>query len=135
MKKTKTLLVGGLLMIAFYSLHAQGTDTLRTKNYTLKSEVVARRLERELSLAPKQVSQVQKLMEERFSALQKKSVADASRWESVNVPAREKLASILTTEQYQRYLQLMQETQNQKQEFVKKNPNYQFSDEDKELDF
>lgn len=122
-------------MIAFHSLHAQGTDTLRTKNYALKSEVVARRLERELSLAPKQVSQVQKLMDERFPALQKKSVADANRWESVNAPARQKLASILTTEQYQRYLQLKQETQNQKQEFAKKNPNYQFSDDDKELDF
>ncbi|MEJ7645768.1 MAG: hypothetical protein WKF87_14330 [Chryseolinea sp.] len=74
-------------------------------------------------------------MDERFPALQKKSVADANRWESVNAPARQKLASILTTEQYQRYLQLKQETQNQKQEFAKKNPNYQFSDDDKELDF
>ena len=135
MKQTKTLLICGLLMIISFSLLAQGADTLRTKSYKLKSEAVVTRLERELTLTEKQAGQVQKLLEERFSALQKTSVTDRGRWESVNMPARQKLATILTTDQYKRYLELRQETQNQKQEFLKKNPGYTFSDEDKELDF
>lgn len=135
MKKTKTLFVGALLILAFFSLHGQGIDTLRTKNNKLKSDAVLARMDRELSLTDTQVSQVQKVLDERFSALQKTSVTDANRWESVNAPARQKLAAILTKDQYKLYQQLRQETQSQKQEFLKKNPSYTFSDEDRELDF
>lgn len=122
-------------MIGFFSLHAQRADTLQTKSYKVKAETVVSRLERELSLNQKQTLQIRKVVEERFSELQKVASTDASRWESANAPARQKLASILTKEQYSLYVQLRQETQKQKEEFLKKNPGYTFSDEDRELDF
>ncbi len=123
------------MIAGFGNLYAQRGDTLHTKSYQVKSEAVVSCLERELSLNQKQLVQIQKLGDERFSTLQKTSTTDASRWESVNVPARQKLATILTKEQYDRYLHMRQETQKQKDESLKKNLGYAFSDEDRELDF
>jgi hypothetical protein len=52
-----------------------------------------------------------------------------------NSNAGEKLIGILTSEQYELYLKLREDTKKQKNESVKNNPGYTVSEVDKELDF
>jgi len=59
-----------------YSLQAQGTDTLRTKSYKVKSEAVVNRLERELSLTEKQIGQIQKVVEEKIFSTSENSCGE-----------------------------------------------------------
>ena len=53
----------------------------------------------------------------------------------MNDQTQKKLATVLTKEQMSLYQQLRSETKKQKDEYVRKNPNNIFSDQEKEMDF
>lgn len=133
-KQPKPLLIIGLLIAGFHSLYSQ-SDSLSRSVYEAKVEAVTSRLERELGLTGEQTQQVRTLMKERFSSLSTVAASDANIRQSVDARTREKLSAVLTKEQFAKYLHLRRERQTRKAEFLKQNPDYSFSDQDKELDF
>lgn len=75
------------------------------------------------------------LAQERFDNLKLENPDDLSRFEKVNQKAWAKLSTILTKDQYDKYMALRAETKKQKEESLKANPNFKFSNQDIELDF
>jgi len=121
------------LILSFNSLLAQ--DSLQVATPQQKTEVVASRMERELSLTKEQTQKVAAIVLERFEALQKSANNKTKQLSAANDVAVKKLNTVLTTQQLTLYNQLRSESKKQKDEFLKKNPTYKFSNEDKELDF
>ncbi len=121
------------LILSFNSLLAQ--DSLQVATPQRKTEVVTSRMERELSLTKEQTQKVAAIVLERFEALQKSTNNKTKQLSAANDVAVKKLNTVLTTQQLTLYNQVRSESKKQKDEFLKKNPTYKFSNEDKELDF
>jgi hypothetical protein len=121
------------LFFSFNTLLAQ--DTLQVATPRQKAEVVTLRMERELSLTENQTQRVSVIVLERFETLQKGTSNKTKQLTAANDNAVKKLAGVLTTQQLTLYNQIKGENKKQKDDFLKKNPNYKFSNEDIELDF
>ena len=120
-----------LIAVMLLSLGALSQpDTLRIATRSQQAVAMADRMERELKLTPDQKGQVLNLMVGRFENIKSGYALDV-----VNNKAYDKLSTILTNEQRTLYLKLKADTKRQKDEFLSKNPNYTFPNEDKELDF
>lgn len=105
-------------------------DTLQNALRSQKIEVMTARMEMELGLSATQKEQVQKLLLARFENIQNGYALDLA-----NSKAYEKLTTILTTDQQALYFKLRADTKRQKSDFLLKNPTYNVSNEDKEMDF
>jgi len=124
-----------LLMAASCMAYAQ-IDSLKAATGKEKAEVIARRMERELSLNKKQTQKVIQIVQDRFVSLEAKATYSDDFLETVNAQARKKLADILTKEQYTLYTTLRDESVKHKQDnSQKRSAGYTPSREDKELDF
>lgn len=113
---------------------ALGQDTLKIANAKQKAIEIASRMEYELSLSSTQKKQVESIAETRFLELAKATQTDASRLK-INQKAWSKLSTILSKDQYEKYLTLRAELRQKKEEFLRSNPSYQFSKDDLDLDF
>jgi len=131
----KIILLNGMFFFAICPLFAQ-SDTLKIPSHKEKSAAMSERMQRELSLSPKQVQQVQQLLDERFNNLTKATNNNVS-LDKVNEQARQKLSTILTKEQFSLYLTTRAETKKQKDQHLKnsQSPSSTLLTEDKELDF
>ena len=124
-----------IVMLALNGIANAQSDSLELATVKEKSLAMASRMERELALSPAQTQQIVQLAQERFDNLKLESPNDPARFENVNKKAWTKLATILSKEQYTKYLELRTDSRKQKDEFLKRDSNYRFSDEDLELDF
>jgi hypothetical protein len=118
-------------MLIVCTVKAQ-TDTLKTSSLQTRSEAVAFKLKNDLALTDAQALQVIDLAKERILLLRKQS--SQSDIQSINIQERQKLSSILTKEQYDKFLLLRASDKKQKDDYLKANPNFKFSQEDQELD-
>ncbi len=133
---TKIILLNGMLFLAICPLFAQ-SDTLKAPSHKEKAAAMTERMQRELSLSPKQAQQVHQLLDDRFTNLTKADKNNGS-LDKVNEQARQKLSAILTKEQFSLYLATRADTKKQKDQHFKKSQSLTtstLSTEDKELDF
>lgn len=128
-----SILAIAMIFISFVG-NAQ-PDTLKLASIKEKSMAISNRMERDLSLSATQTQQIMQLAQERFDNLKLENPDDLSRFEKVNQKALAKLSTILTKDQYDIYMALRAETKKQKEESLKANPNFKFSNQDIELDF
>lgn len=124
-----------IAMLTFNTAANAQPDTLKLASNKQKSLAMASRMARELSLTPTQAQQIVMLAQERFDNLKLESPNDPARFEKVNMKAWTKLSTILSKDQYTKYLELRDDSRKQKEQFFKGDTNYRFSDEDLELDF
>ena len=123
------IFIGG----GFYSSIAQ--DSLQVATSQHKTEVVALRMEQELSLSKNQTQRVSVILMERFETLKQANSNKTKQLASANDVAVKKLAGVLTAQQLAQYNQIRSETKKQKDEYLKNNPTYKFTDQEKEMDF
>ena len=132
-KSKRTILV--LSFILFNVITTQAQDSLQVATSAQKADVIASRMERELSLTKAQAQQVNTIALERFELLKQSNTNRTTPLTTANDQAQKKLTTVFTKEQMTLYLQLRSDTKKQKDEFLSKNPNYKFTDQEKEMDF
>ncbi len=108
----------GFLIFSLEATFAQ--DTLQVASSFQKAEVIATRMERELSLSKNQTEKVKALAFERFEILKVKKSNFPAQLAQANNEVQRKLATILTSQQWELYQDLKNDIQKQKDEFVRK---------------
>src|SRR5688572_15073692 len=124
MKKNLIILLGFFLAFTAYS-----QDTLAVSDY-VKSEAIVSRLTRELGLEQDQQEKVYSIMQTRWENIRK--TKDRTK---ANQKTLADLKKVLTTQQYEIFLELREENKKQKQTFKTENPDFVFTDTDQDLDF
>jgi hypothetical protein len=109
-------------------------DSLQNPSAEHKARAMAQRFQEDLQLTQLQADQVYTLALNRLENI-KLNKADPARFEKANQQALEKLPTILTKQQLEKYNALRSEAKKQKADYLKQNPGYNPSDEDLELDF
>ena len=74
----------------------------------------------------------------RFNKIEKEKKEKGSNTiplETINQEAQQKLTQILTAEQSALYQELRKDNKKQKEAYIKENPTFTFSKQDKEMDF
>jgi len=132
----KNLMILPLIFIAISFTNAQ--DSLRVTQEIKNTDRLAHilsTLEHELSITKQQKQQVKQLLEKRFTARDQISKANQSKFKLANENTLNRLQEILTSDQYERYLQLKEEKRQKRAKYLHDHPDYKFSEEDELLDF
>ena len=135
MNSTSNLATFGFISALLASITIQAQDSLQVATTQVKTEVVAARMERELSLSKDQTQRVSIILQERFESLKQSTTNKTKQLATANDIATKKLTEVLTAPQFTEYNQIRSDTKKQKEEFLKKNPGYKFTDQEKEMDF
>jgi hypothetical protein len=130
----KNILLCAGLTLAIHTF-AFSQDSLNTASIQQQSEAMAFKMQRELSLSTKQTQQIIPILKTRLENVNSMKSDKSQSLAKINEQSKTLLAKILTKEQFAQYKTLQLETKKQKDDFVKKNPDYSFSDEDKAFDF
>jgi hypothetical protein len=119
-----------VFLFLFGTATAQKPDTLKA-SLPEKAAAILDKLDRELGLTVQQKQKVLQVITTRLEAINN----SFAQLELANQQGRKDLAAILTKDQYSLYIKLREETRLQKEEYLKNNPGFTFSNEDKEFDF
>jgi len=127
------LLILSFSLLTICTVLAQ--DSLQVTTTLQKTDVVVSRMERELTLSKAQTQRVSIILRERFETLSKSTADKTKQLATANDIATKKLSEVLTPQQLALYNQIRSGTKKQKDEFLKKNSGYKFTDQEKEMDF
>jgi hypothetical protein len=130
---SSTTLILGFVICAVSSVFAQ--DSLKVATSQQKTEAIAARMKQELALTNDQTQRIAAIVLERFDALKQNTNDKATQLTDANAVAAKKIAGVLTAQQPAQYNEIKSETKRQKEEFLKQNPAYKFTEQEKEMDF
>lgn len=116
-------------------VHAQSRDTLESATIPEKAQIVSLRMERELGLSKAQSMKVNQVLIERFQNLKRSGSSSSLSLETADRKALQRLATILSDDQYALYQELRTKKKQDKQKYMRDHPGFEFSKEDLEMDF
>ena len=114
MKTTSRQYAFILFFLLVNIIASKAQNSLRFATPQQKTEVVALRMERELSLSKNQTQGVSVILMERFETLKQATPNKTKQLASANDVAVKKLAGVLTTQQLTLYNQLRSETKRKR---------------------
>ena len=124
-----------ILLIVAFEAHSQ--DTLRVSSSEEKTQLIVSKYTRLLHLDDVQQQAFTELIKSRATEIYDKKSGNGRDidYEAMNARYREKLQGILNKDQYRVYTSIVIAKQKDKVRYRSEKPTYQFSEEDKELDF
>jgi hypothetical protein len=100
-----------------------------------KTKAIVNKLTRDLALSSNQQNQAEVIIKKRFTAIAKlrnqKTPIDR---QSANQKAIDELKKIFSNDQFDLFIKLRQQNQAAREVFIRENPSYKFSEDDKDLD-
>jgi len=123
-----------MVLLLCLPLLSVSQDSL-VKNMQDRVQYVAQQMQHELDLSRQQTVALKTLIHERMTAQQDLKKNKKADFVVVNKVTLKKMEAILYPQQYAKYLKLKKKKQEHKNAYLKKHPNYKFSDEDKALSF